>query len=169
MRGVDPIVARSLQKNVKGVKCTVRRGPKGNSLFCTKPIRKNSVIAYYKFLVHKWDKLKGYKHNMYVMTVYNHGRESKTFIGDVFPGSLEKPKRGIPFIAHFSNEPSGRQKENCYLDIRTKANYRNRSRVKEGDTMVYCLRALRNIEKNEEIVWCYSSSYQRGYKANCDD
>ena len=104
MRGVDPKVARELQRGVKGVKCTVKKGSKGNSLFCTKPIKKGSTIAYYKFLVHRWDKLKGYKQNMYVMTVYTrNGRDSSKYIGDVFPGSLEKPKRGLPFIAHFSN------------------------------------------------------------------
>jgi len=104
------------------------------------------------------------------MTVYTKkDRESNRLIGDIFSGSLEPPKRGIFFLAFFSNEPSGRSTENAYLDTNLKQNYKNRTRVKKGDTMIYKLRALKNIKKGEEIVWCYGAYYDRNYKPNCDD
>jgi hypothetical protein len=168
MKGVDAEYARKVNKG-HDVPCVVKKGKKGNSLFAKKDIKRGSVIANYKFKVFRWDKFKGYKNNMYTMTVYTKKcRDSNTFIGDVYSGSIDEPRKGIPFIAHFSNEPSGRQKENCYLDVNLKENYKNRSRVKEGDTMIYRLRALKNIKKGEEICWCYSDSYDRYYKANCD-
>ena len=105
---------------------------------------------------------------MYTMTVYGKsGRARDTVMGDIYDGSLEPPKNGITYWAYFSNEPSGDQKENVYLDINTKCNYKNRNRVKVGDTMIYKLVASRDIKPNEEITWCYGDYYNRNYKANC--
>lgn len=151
------------------IKVAVRKGPKGMSLFAKKPIRKGNVIAYYKVRVYKWTpNYRGVRGDMYSMTVYTkNDRGSGKFLGDIFEGSLEKPKYNIPFFAYFANEPSGRQKENAYLDVNLRSNYRKRTRVKAGDTMVYKLIANRNIKPGEEIVWCYGSYYGREYKANC--
>jgi hypothetical protein len=151
------------------LKVTIRKGPKGVSLFASKPINRGNIIAYYKFLVYSEKNFYGQKKSMYVMSVYN---KSEKFIphliGDIYEGSLEKPKNNISFWAYFSNEPSGKQTANCYLDINTKQNFKNRTTIKAGDTMVYKLIATRRIDPGEEIVWCYGDSYMRGYKANCD-
>lgn len=151
------------------IKVTLKKNYKGISLFAKKPIKKGSVVAYYKFLVHKYDdNFEGENNNMYTMTVYGKtGRARDTVMGDIYDGSLAPPKNGITYWAYFSNEPSGDQKENVYLDINTLCNYKNRSRVKAGDTMVYKLVASRDIKPNEEITWCYGDYYNRNYKANC--
>ncbi len=151
------------------IKVTLKKNFKGVSLFSKKPIKKGSVIAYYKFLVNKYDDdFEGVNNSMYTMTVYGKsGRSRDTVMGDIYSGSLEPPKRGITYWAYFSNEPSGDQEENAYLDINTKENYKNRSRVKVGDTMIYKLVASRDIKPNEEITWCYGDYYNRNYKANC--
>lgn len=143
---------------------------KGTSLYAAKDIKKGNVIAYYKFKVYREGKHRAVKRSMYTMTVYTRGyRDSKNFVGDIFAGSMAPPKRGITYWAYFANEPSGKQVENAYLDTNIKQNYRKRSRIKEGDTMVYKLRAERNIKKGEEITWCYGAWYGRTYKANCED
>lgn len=146
---------------------------KGTSLYAAKPIKKGNVIAYYKFKVYNENKHRQVKGGMYGMTVYTKsGREARNKIGDIYPGSLARPKRGISYWAYFSNEPAKhprKQKENAYLDINLKQNYRHRSRVRVGDTMVYKLRASKNIKKGEEITWCYGEYYGRNYDANCDD
>jgi len=154
----------------KDVKVELKKAKnKGISLFAKKPIKKGNIIAYYKFKVFKEKKFKGIKNNMYTISVYNKSRRSSnTFVGDLYGGSLEMPKRGISFLAYFSNEPSPDQEENCHLDENLKNNYKNREKVKEGDTMIYKLIADRNIKKGEEIMWCYSSSYNRKYRANCE-
>ena len=153
------------------LKVTLRKNYKGYSLFAKDLIRKGNVIAYYKFAVFKYvENFVGRKNDMYAMSVYTQKeRLNPRLIGDIFEGSLEPPKHGIPYWAYFSNEPSGKQQENAHLDINTSYNYRNRSRVKPGDTMVYKLRASRDIMPGEEITWCYGGAYGRDYKANCDD
>jgi len=159
-------------KNMSGndnMKVTLEKNYKGYSLFATKPIKKGTIIAYYKFLVHKNDSsYKSKKNEMYSITVYTRrGSQHPYLIGDVYEGSLEQPKKGIPFWAYFSNEPSGDQEENAFLDENVKGNYRKRSRVKAGETMIYKLIAARDIEPGEEITWCYGSAYHRNYEANC--
>lgn len=152
------------------LKVTLKKNFKGYSLFAKKHIRKGNVVAYYKFLVNRYKNYTGYKNDMYAMSVYNkNDRFNPHVIGDIYEGSLEPPKRGIPFWAYFSNEPSGKQRENCMLDINLKGNYRNRDKVKPGDTMVYKLVATKDIKPGEELSWCYSGSYQRDYPANCED
>lgn len=167
--------ANYAKKMAKGydLKVTLKKNFKGYSLFAKKPINRGNVIAYYRFLLHKYDdNFRGKKGDMYVMSVYNkNDRFNPHVIGDVYEGSLDKPKRNIPYWAYFSNEPSGEQKENAMLDINLKGNFRNRNKVKPGDTMTYKLVATKNIKPGEEICWCYDSSdsptYFRDYVANC--
>lgn len=166
----DANYAKKLAKGYD-LKVTLKKNFKGYSLFARKPIKKGNVIAYYRFLLHKYtDDFRGKKGDMYVMSVYNKsGRFNSKVIGDVYEGSLDKPKHNIPYWAYFSNEPSGKQQENAFLDVDPKGNFRNRSTVKAGETMTYKLIASKNIKPGEEICWCYGDSYERNYKANCDN
>jgi len=168
----DATYARKLAKG-HNLKVALRKSKmKGTSLYAAKNIKKGNIIAYYKFKVFKMATHRQVKGGMYGMTVYTKKvRESPTLIGDIYPGSMTSPKRGISFWAYFSNEPATKPKqdENAYLDINVKQNYKDRARVKVGDTMVYKLRASKNIKKGEEVVWCYGGSYGRGYPANCDE
>ena len=162
--------AREARKISRGydLKVKIRKSPiKGNSLYAKKKIKKGNVIAYYKFLVIPSHK-KGKINDGYVMTVYTKGdRVDSKHIGDIFEGSLSEPKYNIPFWAHFSNEPNKGQKPNSYLDINIKGNYRHRNKVKTGDTMIYKLRARRDILPGEEIMWCYGEEYDGGYPTSC--
>jgi len=166
----DAKYAKKMAKDCD-LKVTLKKNFKGYSLFAKKPIKKGNIIAYYRFLVHKYtNNFKGKKNDMYVMSVYTKtGRFNPHLIGDVYEGSLADPIRNIPYWAYFSNEPSGKQTENAILDINEKGNYRQRNRIKAGETMTYKLIASRNIKPGEEICWCYGSSYARNYKASCDD
>jgi hypothetical protein len=161
---------RYANKMVKDYNLSVKlkKGPKGVSLFADKLIKRGNIVAYYKFKLFPTKSFKGVKKEMYAMTVYTKNYNfNPRLIGDIFEGSLELPKYNIPFWAYFSNEPSGKQEENCTIDPNLKSNYRNRQTVKEGDTMVYKLIATKDINPGEEIVWCYGKYYQRKYKANC--
>jgi hypothetical protein len=89
---------------------------------------------------------------------------SNTLVGDLTEDSLEQPKRSIPFWGHFANEPSGRQTPNTFIDTNLAENYKNKSRLSPGDTMIYKLRATRTINPGEEVVWCYGKSYYRDYE-----
>lgn len=109
---------------------------------------------------------------MYNFTVYNkNGYEYQKIFGDLYSGSLPPPKNNIPYWAYFSNEPSTSQKSNADIDIQSSENYtkQNRTSLKEGDTITYKIYATRPIEKGEEILWCYGSSYDgnRNYKTGC--
>ena len=145
----------------------------GVQLICTKPIKKKEIIAYYKFKVfnNKNDDYVGYNNYMYTMTVETKkGNPSKTLIGDLYPGSLEMPtdKTNITYYAFFSNEPTTKQKENCYLDPESKLNFKNRSTIKAGETMTYSLRAMHEIKPGQSIVWCYGPEYERHYTPHSD-
>ena len=110
----------------------------------------------------------GKKNNMYTFGIYNkNGTENSKLIGDIYEGSLMDPKSGISYFAYFSNEPSEGQTSNSEIDINTAQNYKNRKTLKVGDTVVYKLRASRDIAPGEEVVWCYGDDYVRDYVANC--
>lgn len=142
---------------------------KGTSIFAKKKISKGSIIAYYKFLVVDTKNYNFFRDGEYAMTVYTKKyKDSQKYTGDIFPGSLEMPKYNVPFWGYFSNEPTPRQKYNAYLDVNLKENYRHRNSVKEGDTMVYKIRASRDIHPGEEIMWCYGIEYIREYKSSCN-
>ena len=143
----------------------------GTGLFATKPIKKGNVIAYYKMKVHQDTTKHQYRSPtkcMYCFTVYTKGdRMSSSLMGDIDKESAPLPKNNIPYWAYFSNEPSLKQKENAYIDIALKENYKDRKRLKPGDFMTYKLRASKNIKPGEEVVWCYGSAYARNYETSC--
>jgi hypothetical protein len=143
----------------------------GTGLFATKPIKKGNVIAYYKMKVHQDTTKHPYRSPtkcMYCFTVYTKGdRMSSSLMGDIDKESAPLPKNNIPYWAYFSNEPSLKQKENAYIDIALKENYKDRKRLKPGDFMTYKLRASKNIKPGEEVVWCYGSAYARNYETSC--
>ena len=155
--------------NTKSLKVDLKKVKnKGIGLYAIKPIKEDGLIAYYKITVFRE---KGYKSptNMAysIEVVTKSDKQSKTFIGDLSLESLPLPCRGIPFWGYFANEPSSDQTPNCYIDPNLKENYKNRKRVKEGDAIIYKLRASRNIKKGEEITWCYGDAYERSYTPNC--
>jgi len=135
-------------------------------------IKKGKTIAYYKMKVHQDTDKHPYKSPtkcMYCFTVYTKGdRMSKSLMGDLDKESAPLPKGNIPYWAYFSNEPSGKQRENAYIDIALKDNYKNRNKLKDGDFMTYKLKASKDIKPGEEVVWCYGGAYDRNYKTSCD-
>ena len=141
-------------------------------MFATKPIRHEKTIAYYKMKVHEDSNKRSYKSPtkcMYCFTIYTkNDKISNTLMGDLDKDSAPQPKNNIPYWAYFSNEPSGKQKENAEIDIALKENYRNRKRLKPGDFFTYKLKATRNIKAGEEVVWCYGEAYDRNYKTSCN-
>ena len=101
---------------------------------------------------------------MYHFTVYNkHGYEYQNLTGDLYSGSLPKPKNNIPYWGYFSNEPSCKQSYNADVDVSN-----DRLTVKEGDTLTYAIVANKNIKKGEEVLWCYGNGYRRTYPTSCD-
>lgn len=145
----------------------LKKGKKGVSVFANKAIRKGQLLAYYKFKVYA-RKHRTYKGGGYAMTVYTkNGNEKRQVIGDIYTGSLTEEKNGVPFWGYFFNEPSTGQERNAYLNENKSGNYKTRSSVKVGDTMIYKIVATKNIKKGEEITWCYGSVYDRGYKTSC--
>lgn len=159
------------KKYTKGydLKVDLKKNFKGVSLFAKKFIKKGSVVAYYKFRAYNEKRYISHKDGMYSMAIYNKdGSANEYLIGDIYDGSLDKPKYNIPYWAYFSNEPSGNQSENVYLDHNNKYNFKKRNYIKEGDTLVYRLIALKDIKRGEEICWCYGPYYTRDYDSNCN-
>lgn len=145
-----------------------KAGKKGNGLFAKAQINKNEIIAFYKIQVFRDTDYTSPTNRMYTFAVYTLGEnESKVWVGDLTSNSLEPPKiikkHYVPFWAYFSNEPTESQKPNSWIDMNTKENYKNRSRVKEGDTLIYKLIATKKIKPGKEIIWNYGESYQRDY------
>lgn len=155
--------------NLSNLKVSLKKSKiKGVSLFANRDIKKGEIMAYYKISVYSNQNFKSKTGNMYTIAVNTKNNNySRSLIGDLSPLSLEKPRGDIPFWGYFSNEPSGSQEINCYIDTNLKENYKYKSRMSPGDTMIYKLRALRQIKKGEEITWCYGPDYNRDYEPNC--
>lgn len=103
------------------------------------------------------------KKNMYFFTVCNKkGYAYKKLTGDLYEGSLPKPKNDIPYWGYLSNEPMCDEKYNADADMSN-----DKVSVKEGDTLTYTIIAEKDIKKGEEVMWCYGSSYSRTYPTSC--
>jgi hypothetical protein len=100
----------------------------------------------------------------YIFTVYTKNEnESRVWLTDLVPESLLPPRKingvYVPYWAYLSNEPSPGQRKNARVNLNTEENYTNRSRLKEGDYIVYILEARRDIKAGEEILWYYGDAY----------
>jgi hypothetical protein len=158
----------SITGNLHNLPVILKKTFKGNSLYATKYIKKGQTIAYYKLRAYDINGYKGPFGDKYYFTIYNkNGTINDEYIGNLYKGSLANPYRNIPFWAYFSNEPSGTEKSNAYVDANLKKNYKNRKNVNIGDVFIYKLIAYKNINPGDEILWNYGDSYIRdGYIAN---
>lgn len=158
---------------------------KGASLFATKPIKDGDIIAHYKMkiftepkndesylstLIYKKKVYHVPYGKMYNFTVSSKlGYVYKTLCGDLYEGSLSPPKKNIPYWAYFSNEPSPSQKSNSEIVSDNVDNFKNKTTLTEGDTIIYTLVATADIKKGDEILWCYGEGYvaNRNYATGC--
>ena len=161
-------------KNTKNLPLKVelrKTSLKGIGIYAIKFIKKEEIIALYQVKVFREKKYESPTLNSYMIGVYSpSGYESKVWVGDIVPESLQPPvlhedgKHYVPYWGYFSNEPSGNQKENSYMDMNIDEIYKNKKRLKEGDLIFYKLIATQNIKPGEEIVWCYGEEYgERDY------
>lgn len=147
------------------LKIKLKKTHKGLSLFAKKKIKKNNIIAYYKLKVYNINNFHGINNNMYTFGILNKdGTINDYLIGDLYEESLDEPKYNIPFWAYLSNEPSLRQQPNAYIENNVEDFFKGRDEIKEGDIVIYKLRASCDIKIGEEICWCYGKEYTRNYK-----
>lgn len=137
-------------------------------LFANKKIKKGDVISYYLVKAVKNPRFK----SVYTVMLYNkNGTAVEKLSGDLCSESLQQPtESGITYWAYFSNEPSINERENSYLDFENShKETRNKTKLKEGDLVLYKLIAKKNIKKDDEILWCYGyPPGQREYKTECE-
>ena len=155
-------------QNKKDLSVTLKSNKeKGVGLYATKPIQKGEIIAYYKIKLFKESTYQSTTNYMYSFEVYKKdGNIYKRLIGDIDLNSFPEPLNDITFWAPFANEPSIGQKSNANIDMNLKDNYKNRTKVIEGNVLIYKLVAKRYIEKGEEILWYYGDDYNRNYVAS---
>lgn len=159
-----------LQKtpNHQDLSVTLKSTPaKGVGLFATRPIHKNEVIAFYKLKVFILRDYKSPTRDVYSCYLYTKkGNQINNLIADLYEGSVPLPMNGIPFWGHFANEPSINEYSNCELHINASYNYRDKTRIKAGDTVLYELRATKYISPGREVLWHYGDNYCRNYVAS---
>ena len=162
---LDINIIKKNTDNINKLKVTLKKNKiKGAGLYASKPIKKGSVIAYYKMKVFEYNKYKSPTGEVYTFDVYKkNGNTDKKLIADLYEGSIDKPFRGKPLWAFFSNEPDAGKPENAHIYEDNKKNFRNRDKLYPGDIVVYKLVAVKNINSGEEVVWCYGDSYVRNY------
>lgn len=140
---------------------------KGVGLYAIDHIKKGDTIAYYKIKVFKTNEYNSPTNYMYSFEVYKkNGDNYKSLIGDLDQESFPDPINGISFWAPFANEPSIDQRSNAHLDMNLKENYKNRTKVTIGQTMIYKLVATKHIKPDDEILWYYGSNYLRDYEVS---
>jgi hypothetical protein len=175
-KGVKELTTKdSLEDLEKALKKNGQRIPKRLSGETVQHYKKRLVDEINKFEDHvlylKGKQVNHPKKDMYHFTIYNkHGYEYQTLTGDLYSGSLPKPKNNIPYWGYFSNEPSCKQTHNADVDILSYENYtlKNRVNIKEGETVTYGIVAVKNIKKGEEVMWCYGGEYGRNYPTSCN-
>ncbi len=164
---VDKQTPNTIRLKVKLQKTKV----KGVGIFAVEEIKSDEVIALYRFQVFRESTYKSPTNQDYCFAAYTKGgHESIVWIGDLVPQSLQPPILSddktyhIPFWAYFSNEPTSPKMSNAWIDRNLEENYDARKRLKEGDYLVYKLRATQSIAIGEEITWFYGIEYgERDY------
>ncbi len=147
---------------------------KGVGIYATSKIKDGEIVALYRLRVFRVETYRSITGNAYCFSTYTvSGNESRIFIGDLVPESLQDPlkleDRYIPYWGYFSNEPSPGQVSNVWVDMNTEENYKSRKRLKEGDFITYKLVAIKDIAPGDEIVWHYGDSYHgRDYLVNSE-
>ena len=142
------------------------RPNKGVSIVATKTIQKGDLIAYYKCKVFKESDYQSPTNFVYSFEVYRKNGESyKRFIGDIDGDSFPPPgSDNISYWAPFANEPSVGQRVNSEIVLDLKNNYKERNYLTPGETVIYKLKATKQIKKGSEVLWYYGEQYQRNYK-----
>jgi len=138
---------------------------KGTGLFATQLIEKDEIISFYKIKIFKKKNYKSPTNFIYSFEVYRkNGKAYKTLIGDIDKESFPQPVDNITFWAPFANEPSKNEEINSEVQLDLKKNYANKNYSSPGDIMIYELKAIKNIEPGEEILWFYGEGYDRDYE-----
>lgn len=143
---------------------------KGVGIFATKTIQKGQVVAYYKIKVFREKDYESPTNFVYSFEVYRkNGDQYKRFIGDIDKDCFPPPgDDNIPYWAAFVNEPSPGQSTNSEIEINLSGNYKNRTYLQPGESVIYKLVATKRIRKGSEILWYYGENYRRNYKVgNC--
>jgi len=158
--------------NLTRLKTTLKKiRNKGIGIFANRNIKQNEVVVYYLLKAYNLKRFPNLFNNVYTVELYTkRGNNIKSLVGDLCNESLIEPdSNGVAYWGYFSNEPSTVQESNTFLDTNLNENYLNRSRIKEGDYVLYRLIASRDIKKGEEITWCYGSLYSRNYETSCNE
>ena len=158
--------------NLPRLKTTLKKiRNKGIGIFANRNIKQNEVVVYYLLKAYNLKRFPNLFNNVYTVELYTkRGNNIKSLVGDLCNESLIEPdSNGVAYWGYFSNEPSTVQESNTFLDTNLNENYLNRSRIKEGDYVLYRLIASRDIKKGEEITWCYGSLYSRNYETSCNE
>ena len=155
-------------KNKKKLKITlVRDEIKGTSVYTTKPIKMDEVIAYYKIRVFNMNSYESPTNYIYAFSIYGAAeREYKTLIGDIDCESLPEPINDISFWGLFINEPSNGNDINSWVDTDYNYNFvkHGRKKLKCGTYLIYKIIANRDIDIGEEVTIYYGTEYDRDYK-----
>lgn len=158
--------------NLPRLKTTLKKiRNKGIGTFANRNIKQNEVVLYYLLKAYNLKRFPNLFNNVYTVELYTkRGNNIKSLVGDLCNESLIEPdSNGVAYWGYFANEPSTVQESNTFLDTNLNENYLNRSRIKEGDYVLYRLIATRDIKKGEEITWCYGSLYSRNYETSCNE
>jgi hypothetical protein len=169
LKNFDKLVKKIIKRDSKyDLKVQLKEHPiKNTGLFAIKPIKKGEVIAHYKIGVYVYKGYTSPTNNVYTFNVYRKsGSDIKKYVGDINEHSFPLPINNIPFWGPFANEPSKGEVSNAEIDLNLDANYASRKTVKEGDTLVYDLVAIKNIKKGDEILWYYGEDYLRNYEVS---
>jgi hypothetical protein len=141
------------------------KNPYGTGLFATKLIQAGQTIAWYRMCLVDINKpFTEYTFHHYTKS----GNLSHNLVGDLFEGSVPPPKRGIPYWAHFVNEPGPQEQPNATIDTNTNGNYKNRKILRKGHIIEYKLVAVKDIRPGAQVFWCYGEDYHaRDYSTSC--
>lgn len=142
---------------------------KGIGVYAVQPIKKNELIAYYKIKVFDASNYQSPMNFAYTFSVFTRsGLPNDALIGDIDMESFPSPIDNVPFWGPFVNEPSDQQMVNAAFNPNIKYNYKSHKRCgfKRGDTLIYSVYALKDVDVGQEIVVYYGDEYDRDYQVD---
>ena len=150
-----------IQQDIISSKCSdnkveLKKNWKGYGIYANDKLKKDSVIDIYP---------------MEIVSVYEPQNQNNSYYfdldqidyqGDVSYNSYKKCKKyHRDCSAMFANEPDPNQNENSTIEVICDET------EEEGNICNGILIAARDIEKGDEITWCYGPDYERTYETPC--
>lgn len=138
----------------------------GKGVFASRKIKQGEIITIMPLKVINRGSKEAIKMKDYVIGLSMKYKGSNKLVATPY---VEKTENYISNDGMYCNEPSINQESNSGVRpiYESWTLLPNKLKIQVGEKYKLAVVAKKNIEKDEEITWCYGPLYYRNYKTNC--